>query len=100
MKAVQTKKPENTEVEVQTREIEKPIGTFNLENELNKIKIPMPLVELSRNPIYKKQITKEIIFFDVECQDGVINLQDENLQSCLDHTLKTVRILLLLSILH
>jgi hypothetical protein len=77
MKAVQTKKPENTEVEFQTREIEKPIGTFNLENELNKIKIPMPLVELARNPIYKKQIAKAINFSDVECQADVINLQDE-----------------------
>jgi hypothetical protein len=35
MKAVQTKKPENTKAKVQTREIEKPIGTFNLENKLN-----------------------------------------------------------------
>jgi len=35
MKEVQNKKPQNTEVEVQTREIEKPIGNFNLENELN-----------------------------------------------------------------
>ena len=76
-KAVQTKKPENTEVEVQTREIEKPIASFNLENELNKIKIPMPLVELARNLIYKKQITKEINFFYVECQIDVSNLQDE-----------------------
>jgi hypothetical protein len=76
-KAVQTKKPENTEVEVQTREIEKPIVSFNLENELNKIKIPMPLVELARNPIYKKQIAKAINFSDAECQADVINLQDE-----------------------
>jgi hypothetical protein len=57
------KKPENKEAEVQTKEIEKSIGTFNLENELNKIKIPMPLVELARNPIYKKQIAKINNFF-------------------------------------
>jgi hypothetical protein len=57
---VQTRKPENTKAELQTREIEKPIGTFNLENELNKSKILMPLVELARNSIYKKQIAKEI----------------------------------------
>ena len=37
-----------------TREIEKTIGGFILENELNKIKIPMRLVELAKNPIYKK----------------------------------------------
>jgi hypothetical protein len=72
---VQTKKPENTKVEVHTKEIEKPIVSFNFENEINKIKIPMPLVELSRNVIYKKQISKAINFFDVECKDDVINLQ-------------------------
>jgi hypothetical protein len=42
-KAVQAKKPENKEAEVQTMEIEKSIGTFNLENKLNNIKIPIPL---------------------------------------------------------
>jgi hypothetical protein len=52
---VQTKKPENTEVEAQTREIEKPIASFNLENELNKIKIPMPLVELGRTQSIKNK---------------------------------------------
>jgi hypothetical protein len=37
----------------------------------------MPLVELAKNPIYKKQIAKMIIFSDVECHVDVINLQDE-----------------------
>jgi hypothetical protein len=77
MEVVQTKKPKNTKAELSTREIEKQIGTFNLENELNKIKIPMPLVELARNLIYKKQIAKAINFFDAECQADVINLQVE-----------------------
>jgi hypothetical protein len=48
-----------------------------LENELNKIKIPMPLVELAKNPIYKKQIAKMINFSNLECHANVINLQDE-----------------------
>jgi hypothetical protein len=74
---MQTKKLENIEAEVQPREIEKTIVGLNLENELNKIKIPMPLVELSRNPIYKNKITKEIIFSNVECQVDVMNLQEE-----------------------
>jgi hypothetical protein len=76
-RTMQTKKPENTEAEVPTREIEKTIGGFSLENELNKIKIPMPLVELAKNPIYKKKIAKVINFSDVECHADVINLQDE-----------------------
>jgi hypothetical protein len=38
----------------------------------------MPLVELAKNPIYKKQISKMINFFDVECHVDMINLQYEN----------------------
>lgn len=76
-RTMQTNKPKNTEAEVQTNETKKTIGGFNLENELNKIKIPMPLVELAKNPIYKKQIAKAIIFSDAECHADVINLQDE-----------------------
>jgi hypothetical protein len=50
---------------------------LNLENELNKIKVPVPLVELARNPIYKKQISKVINFPDADYQADVIDLQDE-----------------------
>jgi hypothetical protein len=32
-------------------ENDKALGNFNLENEINKIKIPIPLVELAKNPI-------------------------------------------------
>jgi hypothetical protein len=35
----------------------------------------MPLVELAKNPIYKKKIAKVINFSDVECHADVINLQ-------------------------
>jgi len=53
-KATQTKKTKNIKTQTSTRECEKTVGGFSLENKINKIKIPMPLVELSRNPIYKK----------------------------------------------
>jgi hypothetical protein len=76
-KMVQTKKPENTEEKVPTREIEKQFGGFNLENQLNKIKIPMPLVELAKNLIYKKKIAKVINFSDAECHVDIINMHDE-----------------------
>jgi hypothetical protein len=76
-RATQTKKTENNEAQPPTREIKKTTGGFSLENELNKIKIPMPLVELAKNPIYKKHIAKMINFSDVECHGDVINLQDE-----------------------
>jgi hypothetical protein len=36
------------------KEMEKVSTSFNLENELNKIKIPIPLLELAKNNIYRK----------------------------------------------
>jgi hypothetical protein len=39
----------------------------------------MPLVQLAKNPIYKKHIAKMIIFSETECHADVINLQDERL---------------------
>jgi hypothetical protein len=77
-KATQTKKEENIETQTSTRQCEKTTRGFSLENEINKIKIPMPLVELAKNLIYKKQIAKMINFSDAECYADVINLQDEN----------------------
>ena len=53
------------------------MGGFILENEINKIKIPIPLVELVKNPVYRKQITKMIYFSDLESQSDVINLEDD-----------------------
>jgi hypothetical protein len=50
------------EIEIPTREAEKTTGSFNLENKINKIKIPVPLVELAKNPTYRKQIAKMINF--------------------------------------
>jgi hypothetical protein len=53
------------------------MGNFNLENEINKIKIPVPLVELEKNPTYRKKIAKMINFSDIESQADVINLEDD-----------------------
>jgi hypothetical protein len=64
-KMMQTNKLEKKEIEVQIRETDKNIGGFSLENEINKIKIPIPLVEIAKNPIYRKQIAKMINFSDV-----------------------------------
>jgi hypothetical protein len=63
---------------VQTKEPEKPVSTFNLENELIKIKILVPLIELAKNLSYKKQISKVINLLDSKSQIDVINLQDEH----------------------
>jgi hypothetical protein len=53
------------------------IRVFSLEKELNKIKITIPLVELAKNLIYKKQISKMINFSDDEGHTDIINIQDE-----------------------
>jgi hypothetical protein len=53
------------------------VGNFNLENEINKIKIPIPLFEMEKNPIYRKQIAKMISFSEDESQADVINLEDD-----------------------
>jgi hypothetical protein len=91
-KAVETRTPEtrnaenNTvllnkmdkkETDVSAKETNKIVGGFCLENERKKIKIPIPLVELAKNLVYRKQITKMINFSDLESQFDVINLEDE-----------------------
>jgi hypothetical protein len=53
-KATQTNETKEREIEIPTREVEKTTGSFNLENEINKIKIPVPLVELAKKPTYTK----------------------------------------------
>ena len=47
----QDKQKKNVEVE----EVNKIMQNFNLENELGKIKIPMPFTELMKNPLTKIQ---------------------------------------------
>jgi hypothetical protein len=64
-------------IEAQTIENDKIARNFNMENDINKIKIPIPLVKLAKNPIYKKQIAKMIIFLEEESQADVISLEDD-----------------------
>jgi len=73
------KKDDKKGVEAQNVENEKIVGNFNLENEINKIKIPIPLVELAKNPTYKKKIPKSISFSEDEIQADVINLEDDKM---------------------
>jgi hypothetical protein len=73
-KSAQTNKLEKKELEVLTKETDKGGGFFSVENEINRIKIPIPLVELAKNPAYRKQITKAIGCSDQESQSGKINL--------------------------
>jgi hypothetical protein len=60
------------------REPDKNVSSFNLEHEINKIKIPVPLLELLKTEPFKKTVLKaleapaHVIFSDT------INLEDEN----------------------
>jgi hypothetical protein len=74
-KSTQTNKLENKESRVSTKETDKGSGGFSLENEINKIQIPIPLVELVKNPVYRKQMTKAIGFLELESHSDVINLE-------------------------
>jgi hypothetical protein len=77
-KATQTNRTEKRNTEIPSREVKRAIGSFNLESEINKIKIPVPLVELAKNPMYKKQIAKMINFSNTESHADSINLEDDN----------------------
>jgi len=57
--------------------MDKGSGDFSLENEINKIKIPVPLVELAKNHVYQKHITKMIVFSSPESHSVVIKLEDD-----------------------
>ena len=55
-KQIQDKQKKNVEVE----EVNKNVQNFNLENELGKIKIPMPFTKLMKNISYKESVLKMI----------------------------------------
>ena len=50
---------------------------FNVEKELERVKIPIPLSKLSKNPGYKNKFTKWIQNPSVDAKGDVISLQDE-----------------------
>ena len=47
---------------------------FNLENELCKIKIPMPFTELIKNPSYKNSVLKMIGSANSQVPSDTVNL--------------------------
>jgi hypothetical protein len=57
-KSAHTNKLEKKELEVLTRETDKGGGGFSVENEINRIKIHIMLVELAKNPTYRKHIVR------------------------------------------
>ena len=51
---------------------------FNFENELCKIKIPLPFTELIKNPFYKNSILKMMGSAASEIPSDTVNLQEEH----------------------
>ena len=76
-KSVQTNTLEKKCSKVTSKELDKAGGDFIFKNEINKIKIQIPLVELVKNPAYRKQITKVIGVSEPESQSDVLNLEDD-----------------------
>ena len=63
---------------VEVEEVRKGMQNFNLENELYKIKIPIPFTELIKNPSYKNSILKMIGSANSQVPSDTVNLQEEN----------------------
>ena len=74
------KKPDHQVVKklvVEDKEIEKINNSFNLENEPNKIKNHVPILELDKNTIYHKKMLKMMDFSNAVTQPNSLSLQDE-----------------------
>jgi ribonuclease HI len=65
------------ESDVSAKETDKTSGFFYLEGKIKKIKIPIPLVYLVKNLVYRKQITKMRNFLNLESQSDVKNMEDD-----------------------
>ena len=63
---------------IEVEEVNKSMQNFNLENELCKIKIPMPFTELIKNPSYKNLVLKMIGSSNSQVPSDTVNLQEEN----------------------
>ena len=63
---------------MEVEEVNKSMQNFNLENELGKIKIPMPFTELMKKPSYKNSILKMIGSANSQLPSDTVNLQEEN----------------------
>jgi hypothetical protein len=62
----------------EVKESEKPVSSFSLENEINKIKIPIPLVELMKTDPFRKIVLKALQPPAHVTFSYTINLEDEN----------------------
>ena len=71
----ENKNQDNQKKNVEIEEVNKSMHNFNLENELGKIKIPMPFTELLKNPSYKNPVLKMIGLANSQLPSDIVNLQ-------------------------
>jgi hypothetical protein len=79
---VKTGRQQKQPVKVSTTEVketEKHVSSFSLENEINKIKIPIPLVELMKTDPFRKYVLKALQPPAHVTFSHFINLEDKNL---------------------
>jgi len=63
---------------IEPKEIEKTSTSFNLGNELNKIRIRVSLIEFAKNPMNRKKVLKMIDCSNWVTQIDTLNLHYEN----------------------
>ena len=61
----------------EVKDMEKIVPPFDLEHKLYKIKIQVPLLELSQNPVYKTQLHKFLKALSTSVEQDMVNLEDE-----------------------
>jgi hypothetical protein len=71
-----------------TKEILKPSSSFSFENEIQKIKIPVPFLELIKNEEFKKYLSKMLQPESSPNSTDSINLQDEKPIVILGHLIE------------
>ena len=65
---------DNQKKNVEIEEVNKSMQNLILENELGKIKIPMPFTELMKNPSYKNSVLKMIGSANSQLPSDTVNL--------------------------
>jgi hypothetical protein len=68
----------SNKVKVSDKASDKALYSFNFEAEIQKIKIPIPLVKLMKNEMFKKDILKTLDPQYVSLSADILNIYDEN----------------------
>ena len=63
---------------IEVEEVNKNMQNFNFENELCKIKVPIPFIELIKNPCYNNSVLKMMGSTTSQVPSDTVNLQEEN----------------------